>query len=132
MALFTKCIFKPRSPEDGFRISVMSRHTLNDGETPDVRITPDSYDAHHVVLAPSPQLLGDYYKRGLIWNEFEKRFRAEIAHPEALNLLRMIAELAHTQNITLLCKEEGPELCHRRILAEECNRLSPSLVVVPH
>jgi len=130
MALLTKCIFGPKEVGDGFRVSIMSRHTLNDGTTPDSRITPDCYDAHHVVLAPSPQLLGDYYKRGLSWNEFEKRFRAEIARPEAVNLIRMFAELALTQNITLLCGEEMPYLCHRRIIAEECKRLIPELVVI--
>ena len=42
--LYTKSIIKQKSLEDGCRISVMSRHTLNDGITIDSRILPDSFD----------------------------------------------------------------------------------------
>ena len=40
--LYTKSILKPRSSRDGRRISVMSRHTLEDGVTQDKRITEKS------------------------------------------------------------------------------------------
>ncbi len=44
---------------------------------------------------------------------------------EVLNLaLRAINE-----DITLLCKEDTPEKCHRRLLAEECKILIPKLEV---
>jgi len=38
MSLSTGCILSPRQESDGTRISVMSRHTLNDGKTSDERI----------------------------------------------------------------------------------------------
>jgi len=50
--LFTKSIYKPVSVLDGQRISVMSRHTLEDGVTPDPRINSDSYYAYLKILAP--------------------------------------------------------------------------------
>ena len=39
MSLFTKCILKEKENNDGLRISVMSRHTQNDGVKLDKRIT---------------------------------------------------------------------------------------------
>lgn len=36
--LKTACILSERTEEQGVRISVMSRHTLEDGKTPDKRI----------------------------------------------------------------------------------------------
>ena len=48
--LKSKCILSSKKPEDGTRISIMSRHTLNDGKTPDERITEDSFDIHQPEL----------------------------------------------------------------------------------
>ncbi len=42
--LYTKSILKEKVPSDGIRISVMSRHTLNDGITQDNRITQDCFN----------------------------------------------------------------------------------------
>ena len=50
--LFTESILSERHPDSGTRISVMSRHTLNDGVTPDPRIIPASYDEHISQMAP--------------------------------------------------------------------------------
>jgi len=36
--LKSKCILAEKNIDDGQRISIMSRHTLNDGKTPDERI----------------------------------------------------------------------------------------------
>ena len=128
MALYTKCILFEPTPEDGLRISVMSRHTQNDGITPDLRIKP--YHIHMPILGPSPSLIGDYYKRGLGWKEYEKRYLGEIRDPAKAYLVRIIANLAITRNITLLCVEDEPSHCHRRLLAEECLRECPGLVVI--
>ena len=68
----TRCILAPKELTDGVRISVMSRHTLNDGVTPDLRITRKLYDIHLPLLAPNPRLIGDYYKRDLPWEDFEE------------------------------------------------------------
>lgn len=129
MSLFTKSILKEREPFDGLRISVMSRHTLNDGITPDERITYDSFDEHYVALAPRSRLIGDYYKRGLSWDEFESRYLAQIRESDAIPIVRRLAERALNENVTLLCIEETAERCHRRLLAEECKRVEPELLI---
>lgn len=60
--LKTKCILAPESENDGLRISIMSRHTLEDGKTPDSRITPNHFDLHLPILAPHPKDVGAYYR----------------------------------------------------------------------
>ena len=118
--LFTKCILSQKVPEDGIRISVMSRHTLNDGITPDERIVPSSYDIHAPILAPSSKLIGDYYKRGLLWDDFEKRYLGEIRDGGNKSfLIGHLALMASSINITMLCIEDEACHCHRSILAKE-------------
>jgi len=129
MSLFTKCILKDKEEIDGVRISVMSRHTLNDGVTPDTRITSSSFDKHLPELAPSPKLIGDYYKRGLLWGEFEFRFREQIKGASTQIILTEIATMSLSENVTLLCIEDEPHFCHRWLLGEECRRLVPEITV---
>ena len=130
MTLFTKSILAPKSETDGTRISVMSRHTLNDGITPNPEITEDSYDEWLPELAPTPKLIGDYYKRGLSWEEFSESFEKLIQEEKRAILIQQIAKRALFETITLMCVEEDPEHCHRKILAEECKKSELELEVV--
>jgi len=130
MSLRTKSILAQIEKEDGYRISVMNRHTLEDGITPDKRINEKMYDKHEKLLAPSSKLLGDYYKRDISWNEYEERFKKEINNPESIKMLKDISLKALKENITLLCIEEKPDFCHRRLLAEECKKYQPDLEVI--
>ncbi len=124
MALFTKCILDEKTSQDGFRISVMSRHTLNDGLTPDSRINNQDYDFHLKFLSPSSKLLGAYYKRGLTWNEFENLYFKQTEGMAKSFLIRILAKLALKFDITLMCIEKEPDKCHRRLLAEKCRYMS--------
>lgn len=132
MALFTKCILGEREVSDGVRISVMSKHTLNDGQTPDPRITSDKYDEHLPLLSPSPKLIGDYYRRGLPWVKFAERYLEQIRQPAVLSQVSGLALRALQTDITLLCIEESPTRCHRRLLAQECRDHYPSLIIEHH
>ncbi len=127
--LRTKSIHKPIELRDGYRISVMSRHTLNDGITPDTLITPESFSYWMKELAPPLKLIGSYYKRSLDWTEFEKEYLEFLKNPEQNSKILEIIELALVQRVTLLCVEETPEHCHRRLLAEECKRINPDLIL---
>lgn len=127
--LRTKCIFADAEPDDGLRISVMSRHTLDDGVTPDLRITVDSFDYHWTVYAPNPQLIGSYLRDEIDWTEFDQQYRQAQRMPEQVEKLWTLIRWAEERNITLLCKEATPEQCHRRLLAEECQLLDPTLKV---
>jgi uncharacterized protein YeaO (DUF488 family) len=128
--LRTKSIHAAISPADGYRISIMSRHTLNDGITPDHLITNKTFNIWMKDLAPPDLLIGDYYKRGLPWEEFEKRYLEFLHSNERKEKILELIEMAKRQTITLLCAEDTPEHCHRRLVAEECHKLNPKLAVV--
>jgi uncharacterized protein YeaO (DUF488 family) len=127
--LRTKSILSPREELDGLRVSVMSRHTLNDGVTLHPEIDSSSYDEWVSSLSPPLKLLGDYYKRGLSWDEFELKYLGYLRQAGVQGEVKSLAQKSTNSTITLLCIEESPERCHRRVLAEECKRYEPSLEV---
>ena len=99
----------------------MSLHTLNDGVTPDRSIEPHMYDVHFPGLAPPRKLLGDYYKRGLSWEEYEKRYLEHLRTPYVKKFIEGL--INSYKVITFLCIEETDEQCHRRLLKEEIGRI---------
>ncbi len=130
MALYTKSILKPIEASDGLRISVMSRHTLNDGKTPHPEIIPhESYTYHFRTLAPPMNLVSRYYHNGLSWEDFEKEYNLHLQNPVIAHCVRVLAGNSMNRDITILCIEEKPDRCHRRLLAEECKRHFPKLIV---
>lgn len=134
MAIYTKSILKPICSEDGVRISVMSRHTLNDGTTPDERITSNSYNKWGKEFAPPDKLIRDYYRKEndekkISWNEFEQQYISHIRKPEIADKVKSLAQRGLEETITLLCIEDKPDNCHRRLLAEECQRYKPQLII---
>lgn len=130
--LFTKSIHAPTSPLDGIRISVMSRHTLDNGVTPDPLITPDSYNCWLPSLAPPPKLVGDWYKRDLSWDAFTAQYLAYLQGPGIQATIGRLGRLALRTDLTLLCVEQDAAHCHRRLLAEECQRLAPPIHIEHH
>ena len=129
MALKTKCIKRPREAGDGWRISIMSRHTLDDGITIDPDITPELYDEWCPLLSRG-QLVG-LLKRGEIsWSVFQERFEWYLESPKVQSALYSLAKLAERQDVTILCVEETPEHCHRRLVAEACKKINPALEVI--
>lgn len=126
--LKTGCILENYDEPSVIRISIMSRHTLNDGTTPDLRITKDSYDEWWKIFAPPEKLIGSYYKRGLPWEDFERGYF------EYLNSIKQdvesLALSALGADVRILCIEEAPEKCHRRLLAERCKNIYPELQIL--
>lgn len=69
---------------------------------------------HNLDFAPTKELLNQYRKKELSWNEYSSAY---------LNLLedRKIARKINIEELhcgCLLCSEHTPERCHRRLLAE--------------
>lgn len=129
MVLRTKSILAEPSNEDGIRISVMRKHTLNNGITFDSRINPESYDKWHQDLAPPAQLLGDYHGGKLSWEQYVPEYIKYIRTLRVFEQVGNLAREALQETITILCIEETAEKCHRRLLAEECKRHRPELVL---
>lgn len=69
---------------------------------------------HLPELAPTQEMLDAYKKNGGDWDEYERQFLALIEE-------RKIAETTPKEIIDgacLLCSEETPEHCHRRLVAK--------------
>ena len=130
MSLYTKCIKEKILPEDGYRISIMSRHTLNDGITPDQEITHDLFNSHQTIFAPPLKLIGAYYRQEINWEQFSEKYLEYIRKNYMVPEVRTLAREALRKDITLLCIESTPKKCHRRLLTEECKLLIPKLGVV--
>ena len=126
--LRTKSILAPKGDYDRIRISIMSRHTLRDGITPDKRIDENSYDEWLREFAPPLKLIGDYYKRNLPWEKFEERYLDHLKF--IYDKVKKLSETALKKDITLLCIKESSEKCHRRLLAEECKRIKRELEIL--
>lgn len=65
-------------------------------------------------LAPGKALLSDYRKDLLDWPAYEKRYLAEL---DAERIHQELAEVS-LDRACLLCAEDTPEHCHRRLAAE--------------
>lgn len=125
--LFTSCILKVQKIEGITNISVMSRHTLSDGKTPDERIK--AFDIHIPQLGPSPKLIGSYYRGEINWNVFSGEYVKELRTLRKSRIVKFLAKSAMSQDIVILCIEEKPDFCHRRLLASECLVYEPELKV---
>ena len=73
---------------------------------------------HVPALAPTKELLDDYKKRRCDWNSYETRF---------LNLMRerrveQTVDKAIVSGGCLLCSEDTPDHCHRRLVVEYLDR----------
>lgn len=73
---------------------------------------------HLPVLAPTKQMLDDYKKKGGDWSTYETRF---LDLMRARRVEQMVARET-VADACLLCSEDTPEHCHRRLVAEYLNR----------
>jgi uncharacterized protein (DUF488 family) len=69
---------------------------------------------HVPECAPTKEILEEFRKKGSLWQAYEKKFLALISERGIENVLTR--EVAHKG--CLLCSEETPEFCHRRLVAE--------------
>ena len=62
--------------------------------------------------------------------EGREAYRAHVEAHAAWELDRLLAELREGPRTALLCLEEDPAVCHRRVLCEALRERDPGLVVV--
>jgi uncharacterized protein (DUF488 family) len=72
---------------------------------------------HDSLLAPTKDILKDYKQKLITWEDYEKRY---INLLKNRNIEGKIEEIIGYDNdtICLLCSEDKPHHCHRRLLAE--------------
>lgn len=69
---------------------------------------------HRIDLAPTQSMLDDYKKRGASWAEYEERFLELISQRQ----IQDTVPWEFIDNAVLLCSEDKPHHCHRRLVAE--------------
>ena len=105
-----KRVYDPPAPEDGRRI-LATRYWPRG-------VPKAATDEYHSQLAPSRQLIDEYKKGKLSWQEFGRRYREELSGERPQAELRRLAEIARAQVVTLLCFCEEERGCHRTLLRQ--------------
>ncbi len=85
--------------------------------------------AHLIELAPSEELLTDY-KAGKDWEDYRTRYAVLVEERDMVSTFLDAAREAGWQRPCLLCAEDKPDQCHRRLLAEAIQRAVGDLEVV--
>lgn len=70
---------------------------------------------HHPELAPSEEILKGYKQKQITWNEYETKFNELLKSRNPEKNINFEAEL---NPVSLLCSEDKPQQCHRRLVAE--------------
>ncbi|MEV4342542.1 DUF488 family protein [Streptomyces sp. NPDC049590] len=112
MGVRLRRIYEPPEPDDGLRVLVD-------------RLWPRGLakDEAHVDewpkgLTPSAELRTWYHAGEGTYEEFRRRYEAELAAPEAAALLDGLRASARKGRVTLLTASKRPEESHARVLLE--------------
>lgn len=70
---------------------------------------------HHPELAPTEEILDGYKKKRLSWQDYEREFNVLLSRRNPVESIRLMDEKGP---ICLLCAEDKPLRCHRRLVAE--------------
>ena len=108
----------PRAADEGTRIGTVRRPPR--GVAKSQFASQDWYDVWFPNLAPSVETikLAQDANTPAQWATFMKKYRAEMAKPEASHALDLLAALSHTSNFSVGCYCEREEHCHRSVLRE--------------
>jgi uncharacterized protein YeaO (DUF488 family) len=108
----------PRTRGEGTRIGTVRRPPR--GVPKSEFAKQNWYDVWFPNLAPSAETmkLGQGAKTPRDWATFTKKYRAEMARPEAKHALALLATLSHSADFSVGCYCEDENHCHRSILKE--------------
>jgi uncharacterized protein YeaO (DUF488 family) len=107
----------PRARDEGPRLGTVRRPPRGVKKTDYGQ--RDFYDVWLPELAPSQRLF-TWVRNGpatpVKWQQFEKRYRREMAAPAAVHLIHTLAALSHGSNFSIGCYCENESACHRGVL----------------
>jgi uncharacterized protein YeaO (DUF488 family) len=118
MALHVVRLGSPRLPGEGLRIGTVRRPPRG---VPKERFAADDwYDVWLPLLAPSAELVARARNAGseAEWQDFARRYRKEMAAPDAERTLTLLAALSHQTSFSVGCYCQDETRCHRSLLAE--------------
>ena len=118
MALRIVRLGSPRQPGEGLRIGTVRRPPR--GVPKREFAAQDWYDVWFPNLAPSLETLKQAQAAATPaqWNAFVRRYKAEMAAPEAAHALELLAAMSRDSDFSVGCYCEDEARCHRSILRE--------------
>ncbi|MDR3453914.1 MAG: DUF488 family protein [Rhodoferax sp.] len=113
----------PRTADEGLRIGTVRRPPRG---VPKAEFSSQNwYDVWYPNLAPSVETMrfAQAAQRGESggdreWAAFRKKYRSEMAEPDASRSLDLLAALSHHANFAMGCYCEDEAHCHRSLLRE--------------
>jgi uncharacterized protein YeaO (DUF488 family) len=107
-----------RGPREGVRIGTV-RHPPR-GVPKEKHAAENWFDVWLPQLAPSAELVrrAKAADSDAAWSSFVKKYRKEMAAPEARQTLALLAALSHHADFSVGCYCEDERRCHRSVLAE--------------
>lgn len=108
----------PRFPGEGTRIGTVRRPPR--GVPKAEFATRNWYDVWFPNLAPSLETmkLGQAVSSSAQWSAFAKRYKAEMAAPQARHDLELLAVLSHSSDFSVGCYCQDEGRCHRSLLKQ--------------
>jgi uncharacterized protein YeaO (DUF488 family) len=108
----------PRAPGEGTRIGTVRRPPR--GVAKAKFSSENWYDVWFPNLAPSVETmkLGQGATTPAQWTTFTKKYKAEMAAPDAAHAVALLAALSHTANFSVGCYCEDEQHCHRSVLKQ--------------
>jgi uncharacterized protein YeaO (DUF488 family) len=106
----------PRAKSEGVRLGTVRRPPR--GVPKSEFAKRDYYDVWFPTLAPSlaTMKLGLAAETPAQWAKFAKKYRSEMARPDASHAAQVLAELSHHTNFSVGCYCENEDRCHRSLL----------------
>lgn len=105
-----------RSKNEGTRIGTVRRPPRG---VPKTEFASENwYDVWYPNLAPSVETMkmAQAAETAAEWNAFVKKYKAEMAAPDAARSIELLATLSHHSNFSVGCYCEDESHCHRSIL----------------
>ena len=107
----------PRHADEGLRVGTVRRPPR--GVPKEEFASRNYYDVWLPILAPSQELVTQALATTdeKSWKAFEKKYRAEMAMPDAARTLGLLVALSKQTNFSVGCYCDAADHCHRSILA---------------
>ncbi|WP_277186766.1 DUF488 domain-containing protein [Caballeronia sp. BR00000012568055] len=118
MAIRIVRLGSPRVQNEGLRIGTVRRPPR--GVPKAEFATRDFYDVWYPNLSPSAELVAQalHAESEKEWRDFVRKFKAEMAMPDASRTLDLLAALSHSADLSVGCYCEDEARCHRAVLRE--------------
>ena len=105
-----------RAPDEGLRLGTVRRPPR--GVPKSEFASGNWYDVWLPALAPSNELVKEAQAAATpqAWAAFVRKYRAEMAAPDATHTLELLAALSHRTNLSVGCYCTEEAHCHRSVL----------------